>query len=387
VSGLLASEHEYLGDLARAWAAGVEATVPPPAGLDPAACAHLLANQPALQTLSRFVDPAAIPAAEREQFRVGVEVARRRTTLMLLELERILGPLTDAGCEPVALKGAPLALTVYRRPEDRWFMDLDVLVPLARRDTARQTLARLGYRLARPELAERYYRKHHFHDMLVSNQGVCVEVHWDITLARSAYSHDLAALRAGAETVALGAASLRVPGAADQVLHGVLQSIAGGFGDLRRILDLHLLDRRLDDAQREILARRAVAANLGTGLWLHYRLREDILGPQVPRAVERHCRPSPSLVRTFRKLDVVPITLGARPWPFEGFTTVLHWLCVPRHLRPREVRRYLLPGEADLLVAGIGVDGPVRPWQWARLSAERVLTLLRMAGRLARATR
>lgn len=68
----------------------------------------------------------------------------------------------------------------------------------------------------------------------------------------------------------------------DQVLHGFLQSIAGGFGDLRRILDLHRLEASLSNQEHDVLIRRTRAANLGTGLWLHSRLREKLLGATIP---------------------------------------------------------------------------------------------------------
>jgi hypothetical protein len=382
----LTPQIEYVGDLARAWAGGVVGTVPPPRELDRAALARLLAVQPALQTLAPHIAADALEPAARDQLAGAAEIARRRTTVLLLELERILPVLDRAGCEPVVLKGGSLAVTAYPRPEDRWFLDLDLLVAPERVAAARDALADLGYRVANPRMAERYYRPHHFHDILVSNQGVCVEVHWALTLPASVYRHDLDALRDTSGLAPLGRATMRVPSDTDQILHGVLQSIAAGFGDLRRILDLHLLDARLTDSQRDQLAARARPVNLATALWLHYRLREEILGAPIPAAIDAACRPSPGLVRTLDQLDVDAICLGTRPRPFEGTVRLLHWLCVPRQQRLREVGRYLLPGESEWLMVGLGVDRPILPWQWGRLSAERVVTTLRMLGRLARAS-
>jgi hypothetical protein len=386
VAGQLTREHEYLGDLARAWAEGVVGTVPPPRGLDRGVLARLLARQPALPTIAAHLDPHALPDAERDQLRTAAEIARRRSAVMLLELERILPVLEAAGCRPVVLKGAALALTVYPRPEDRWFLDLDLWVPGSELATAREALDRLGYQVANPRLAARYYRKHHFHEILISNQGVCVEVHWALTLPGSVYSHDLDALAAGARARPLGRTQLRPAPVIDQILHGVLQSIAGGFGDLRRIIDLHLLDATLDPSGRRSLIQRAEAANLTTALWLHYHLRQEILGVPIPTAVVDGCQPSLRLTRVLSRLDPVAACLGLRPQPAEVHTRLLHWLCTPRALRPREFARYLWPSEADLLMAGQDPDRTVAPGLWARLWVERLATTLRMFSRLTRAS-
>ena len=380
----LAPELDYVADLARAWASGVAGTVPPPAGLDPAALGRLLNAQPAMQTLAASVAPEALGPGGARELALAAEVARRRTGLMLLELERILPALADAGCRPVVLKGAALALTVYPRPEERWFVDLDLWVPREQVAAARGALEGRGYRLSQPDLARRYYRRHHFHEIMISDQGACVEIHWALTLPDSVYRHDLDRLDAGATPRALGQARLRVPSAVDQVLHGVLQSVAGGFGDLRRILDLHRLEATLEDRDREVLVERALAANLGTALWLHHRLRADLLGAAMPAVVDRGCRPPASLIRTLEDLRVGEVCLGWRPPYFEGYTRLLHWLCTPRALRPREVGRYLWPGEADLLVAGLDPGRRLAPGLWSRLWVERVMTALRLAGRLTR---
>ncbi len=385
MTAFLAPELEYLADLARAWASGVEGTVPPPPGLDAAVLGRLLVAQPAMQTLAARVDPAALGPDGAQDLELAAEIARRRTGLMLLELERILPGLAAVDCRPLVLKGAALALTVYPRPEDRWFMDLDLWVPRDRVAAARGALEGLGYRLGDPALTQRYYRRHHFHEILFSDHGACVEIHWALTLPDSVYGHDLASLDAGATEKALGRGTFRVPSAVDQVLHGVLQSIAGGFGDLRRILDLHRLEATLTAEDREVLVRRARAANLATGLWLHHRLREDLLGAAMPSVIDAHCRPPVGLIRTLDDLRVGEMCLGHRPRHFEGYTRLLHWLCTPRALRPREVGRYLWPGEADLLVAGLDPGRRLAPALWGRLWVERVATALRMCGRLTRA--
>lgn len=382
----MTAETRYLLAMARAWATAQPGPVPAPPGLDRERFTRLLGNQPAMQTLVPWLDPAALPERERRQLDQAAEVSRRRTTVMLLELERILPALTERGCRPVVLKGGSLALTVYDRPEDRWFLDLDLLIRPEKLEDAYEALFRLGYRFAATARPARYYEDHHFHRILVSNQGVYIEVHWAITLQRSIYTYDLGALRRSCLEIPLGQAEFLAPGHVDQILHGVLQSLAGGYGDLRRILDLHLLDARLDDTARELMCARARTCNLATGLWLQYRLREQLLGAPVPRQIDLACRPSPRLVRLFAQLQVASHCVSLEAARIEGYDYLLHCLCAPPELRPREMKRYVFPDAGGLLEAGLGLQGPISPWSRLRLHLSRLRASARLCGLVARAS-
>ena len=68
------------------------------------------------------------------------------------------------------------------------------------------------------------------------------------------------------------------------------------------------------------------------------------------------------------------------------YSRLLHWLCVPPEYRRHEVRRFVLPGEAELMEAGLGFERPVPPWQRFWLSVCRLWVTGRMLGRLARAS-
>lgn len=74
---------------------------------------------------------------------------RRRTavhTLMSLErLDRHLGMLSTLGVEAVVLKGSALVLTVYDSMGDRWFADLDLLVPPSQWERVAATYGRDGW--------------------------------------------------------------------------------------------------------------------------------------------------------------------------------------------------------------------------------------------------
>ena len=377
------AEIRYLADLARAWADGRPGSVPPPADLDRDRFLRRLAGLPAAPALAAYLDLAALPAADRERFRRALGFARQRTTLLLLELERILPAFADAGCRPVALKGAGLALGNYLRPEDRWFIDLDLLVTREELPQAYNALERVGYRFHDTARSSRYYEEHHFHRILRNAQGIFLEVHWAVTLPASVYTFDLEALRRDAVERPLGRTTVRTPSARDQILHGVLQSIAGGYSDLRRILDLHLLDAALGDRMQ--LAAYATHHNLATGLWLQYRLREELMDVAMPREIVDRCAPPPRVGRLLANLDIAGGCLTERVRHQEGYDNLVHWLCVPAGARAREVRRFLHPDVGGLLEAGFPSSAVHDPWRRLRLSLHRLSVGARILGYLGRA--
>ena len=69
-------------------------------------------------------------SARVDVFANNVNLSRSRSDFLLLEYERLLPILQTPDWQPVLLKGAALALGTYAEPTDRWFLDLDVLVPL-----------------------------------------------------------------------------------------------------------------------------------------------------------------------------------------------------------------------------------------------------------------
>ena len=383
---MLDAEQTYICDLARAWAERVDGTVPSQGPLDAARLTRLLESQPAMQTLMPYLDSAMLTEKGCRRVAAALQSSRYRTTMMLLELERILPSLADAGCRPVVLKGASLALTVYDRPEDRWFVDLDLMVEPEQLERTYAALQELGYDFHETQLPASYYEAYHFHRIMTNTWGICLEVHWAVTRPGSVYRYDLDAMRADVSEVVLGDSFFLAPSALDQILHGVLQSIAGGFRDLRRILDLQRLDAVLPPVDHERLCDRARAGNFATALWLQYHVRDQLLGIPIPAVIEQRCRPTSNVVSVLDKLGVAQGCLGPVGTVPEEYPRLLHWLCIPPRDRRQEIRRFILPGEAEMLEVGLGFDRPVRPWRRFVLCADRFWAAGRMLGRVARAS-
>src|SRR5258707_792432 len=96
--------------------------------------------------LSRAIHRAGIsepPEFVEEVTRRAMEKAMRALGLVT-ELNRILGPLEDAGLTPLTFKGPTLAYLAYGNHNLRDFSDLDIHVPAHQIAPALEILAGLG---------------------------------------------------------------------------------------------------------------------------------------------------------------------------------------------------------------------------------------------------
>ena len=84
-------------------------------------------------------------AGGMDAFRRARYVATVRNMRMVAQLVEVLDALGSRGIEPIILKGAALALTVYEEPSLRPMRDLDLLVRVDALAGAREALLQLGY--------------------------------------------------------------------------------------------------------------------------------------------------------------------------------------------------------------------------------------------------
>ena len=299
-----------------------------------------------------------------EEFAEAMGTSRHRTAWLLMELERILSPLETAGCAPVVLKGAGLALAHYPDPLERWFVDLDLLVPGNRVEAACDCLMTLGYQPIEPERFADYYDRYHLHRALVGPSRAVVEVHWDLTIPLSVYDQEPDGVRARAVTVDLGRGTCRVASAADQVVHAVSQQLNDGFGDLRRVLDLGCLLPSLDAAAWNQVASLTAAGRMERALALWLDVAIDLAGVTLPPEAPDGTALGPRARRILRNLDVPRGMLRFRARYQPGYARFLHLVLVPGWtLRLRELMRLLFPGEFHLMDAG---HAPGRGGWWRR---------------------
>jgi len=378
----LTGNQRYITELIRAWASGGSPPFAPLATVEldrvkSCLCAH---------NIEAALGPLLVGAEVDDQFNAKVAESRARSEFLLLECERILPVLTTEACRPVILKGAALALTSYQEPSDRWFLDLDILVPAQEVAAACARLESLGYRPLRGQRDPLFYDKYHLHRIMLGPQGAVVELHWDLTLPGSVYHHDVAGVFQRAEKCTLGRLDVLCAAPVDQLLHGVYQNIADGFVDLRRVLDGILLANRLGDSDWSYLVNEAQETGMDRALWLSLHNMKLIGGGAVPDEVMESLRPGPLSRRIVQGLDVDSGCLDRIAATADGYTQTLHLLTTPTN-RQRfcEVMRTLWVGEGMLLDLGYHPD---QLPGWGRrvvLGLKRVKVLMLVSWRVARA--
>ena len=327
---------------------------PPVAAPMPPRIADMLSNYHLESALLPLV-PASARTPEMDDDRTD---ARHRTAWLLMELERILPPLERAGCSPVVLKGAALAVAHYPDPLDRWFVDTDLLVHRDQVDAACIAMADLGYAPLEGDRYESYYDRHHLHRVMVGPSHAVVEIHWDLTVPSSVYNHDPQGVSERAVTVPLGRATCRVASPADQVLHGVSQLVVDGFNDPRRVLDLAHLAPVLDEEGWALVEELAVAGGLQRALGLWLEVAGDLGGVETPPLTTtgdlgHHAH------RLLANLDVPGGMLAFRAQRTAGYARFIHLVLVSGWpTRLREILRLILPGELHLMDAGHDPQAP-----------------------------
>jgi hypothetical protein len=169
-----------------------------------------------------------------------------------------------------------------------------------------------------------------------------------------------------------------VPADADQLLHGACQALRDGYADLRRIVDAALLVRRgaAQDAELPRLARRQ---GMATALWLLLETQERLLGVDGGGACARNSMPGALARACLHSLQVPRRALTREAQQWIGFKRWLLWVSAPSAgIGLRHVARFLRPGEAELLDAGL-TDGRRGAPVTARFSPAHALSLCKLA--------
>lgn len=130
------------------------------------------------ERLSRLPDDL-LPAESRDRIARLALVWTLKLRLLEQRLFESIRILNEAGVEVTLLKGAAIALTVYRRFEDRPMADLDLLVDPSRATEAHELMQRSGWRLdTRDHPADAWDGHHHLPPLTdTRGSGLRLELH------------------------------------------------------------------------------------------------------------------------------------------------------------------------------------------------------------------
>ena len=262
----------------------------------------------AAATLTSRPLATALPEEVRVELQAIVSRLRRRAALWILERDRILSILQQAGITPVMLKGGGLSTTLYAEPLQREFGDLDLLVP---EDQFDRTVARLldsGYENPWNALQLEGYRRHHFHLRLTHPGGFIVEVHFRLSARDAPFRLDAGEFLA--QSVMHDTAReavLRLPRPEHQLLHMVAQNATDAFNQLVRLVDIDRLVRAHPQLQWDVVERAARHGGLKSAVAMSLHLTRTLLAAPIPESILR--RFDPGRVTRFHLVILRPV-----PW-------------------------------------------------------------------------
>ena len=272
-------------------------------------------------------------------WRVACLVATRRLTVYRRETAQVLCALTEAGLDPIVLKGAAYADTVYPDPALRHAGDLDLLLNEAQLNAAVDVLNALDFARRRPDEPSR----HHLPG-LVSVTGLHVELHRELS---PLYEHlDAGRLDAGAIRAVVAGVRTRVLGSADALVHTCVHA-AGctTSASLRWVCDAWLLADGLELDDWNAVAQLALDANAAIPVAVALGYLERTLSLPVPDEVSDTLE---AAVTTADSAAVSAAIVGARsllPFDLSGVLsmrgdwrerlTQIAWRLLPprRHVR------------------------------------------------------
>ena len=219
----------------------------------------------------------------------AAHAAACRMAVQIEALRQITGALERSGIDPILLKGAALALTLYDQPALRPMDDLDFLVEAGRLVEAVSVVEGLGFRTIAGGRPASFYETHHHAPPMIGWGGrVIVEVHRGLIPPDDGVRLDAGSFAARAVSVDAGGLACRVLAREDQILHAALHlSYADRFvGALRDLIDLHTL---VDFGPREVdwgvLLGSARTPSAARSLSATLDLARRLLGTAVPQEV------------------------------------------------------------------------------------------------------
>lgn len=267
------------------------------------------------------------------------------------QLDRLAATFGQVGVTPTVLKGPVLVLLGIRRPWERPFGDLDLLIRCTELPQATSAMKALGYAQSTDHSRHAWARISHYHDPRWHHpeEPLPVEVHWDLLRPDDPLSFDVDNLATQELTLPSGR-RLHRPDDADLLAHVCLHfwgdRAAGEPRGIAQLWDVADLASRLDAASWERLWSRATQRGHNEVFGVVLALVRVLLDrPELERfpavaarsatpdlrafANRRVCGQRPAHIQLLGPRDDVHFGVGRHlkqrfPWAY-GPRSPLHW--------------------------------------------------------------
>lgn len=232
-------------------------------------------------------------------------------------LRRALGALAKAGLEPIVLKGAALAYTVYPEPALRTLADIDLLLPSAELPRAGAALASAGFHVdtTQPEAT------HHLRPFYLEDGQVAVELHDRLLPEPHPYAIDLADLWARAELGEIAGVEARVLALPDALLYACVHlSYAHRYRwfPFRTLTDILVIAAAQDEADWDCFRDAVARSRTGGAVYWPLAFASSWLEAPVPERVLMALAPPEPVRRLVGAVAAPRYVLGNEPPPDAG---------------------------------------------------------------------
>lgn len=271
----------------------------------------------------------AVPVEQAQRLAALARVSEFRLTFLEGRLLRAVSALEEAGIRAVLLKGAGLALTVYRGFSERPMADVDLLVAPDQAATAQRIITQQGWLHRTDVPRERPYDHHQHLPPLEDREGVGVglEIHTDLFAREHPFAIAAADVRRRAREASFHGHAVLVPDPYDQLLHACLHfswSHEMRFGAWKTFSDLDVLARS-GHLDWDEFVRQARAARGASCCFWAMRLATELAAAPIPPEVLAALRPSMprALERRLVRHFALQLIRGEAACPSDGLTRAL----------------------------------------------------------------